>query len=172
MLTADPNEKYETNWRRFWAALIDGFVFLPLLPLNEMIVQHQSPGFLLLLWSGFFAFLPHVYRILLHYKFGQTFGKMIMKVKIVDFDSERFITPRQTVLRDIIPVFLALLLLVSEAMYLIEGQDIDTANTIAFFANYSFAVWTTAEIISIFTNTKRRMIHDFIAGTVVVETNI
>jgi uncharacterized RDD family membrane protein YckC len=33
-------------------------------------------------------------------------------------------------------------------------------------------LWFLAEVLTMFTNRKRRALHDFIAGTVVVRTNI
>jgi len=59
----------------------------------------------------------------------------------------------------------------------LESSDLDNGEALA--ANKGFwlltalpALWFFAEVLTMLTNPKRRALHDFIAGTVVVRTNI
>src|SRR4029450_6130961 len=42
--------KYQTAWRRFWAAFADGLLFLPLLPANAWIFTHVRSVPILVAW--------------------------------------------------------------------------------------------------------------------------
>jgi uncharacterized RDD family membrane protein YckC len=163
-------QKYRTGRKRIWAALVDTIVFMPLLLADQWIYRFNSDS-PIVSWIIFTALLPAAYSIILHYKYGQTIGKWVAGVKVVDVSGTTRISVKQSVLRDIfylavqgigIFYFLYLMSQASDAEYLFN--DFDNYSGILLF------LWTLLELITILMNSKRRAIHDFIARTVVVRT--
>ena len=165
--------KYRTFWRRFWALFLDGFVVgIPLLILVVVLdktglIQAPSSAYL----DQFTYFISLMYYIVMHGLFGQTAGKMATGVKIFDKSEESEISWKQAVMRDIVPLFFFIVSLI----YLVSfGTSIDQASESGGFGllldayAYSALAWALAEIVTMLFNSKRRAVHDFIAGTVVV----
>ncbi len=165
--------KYRTFWRRFWAHFVDGLlVGLPLAIVIVVLertgaIQSASGSYL----QQFTSLVALFYYIIMHAKFGQTVGKMATGVKIFDKSEEADISWKQAVLRDIVPVFF---FAVSLAYLVYSGVSIDEAvqsGPEGIFLNayvYSTIAWSLAEIVTMLFNRKRRAVHDFVAGTVVV----
>ena len=165
--------KYKTFWRRFWAQLLDGLIIA--IPILIAVVVLERSG---VLASGsspyidqFAYFVSLCYSIVLHALFGQTLGKMATGVKLFDKSEASEITWKQAAVRDVVPILFFLLSLV----YLIAfGTSVDRAiesgasDLLLNAYVYSAAAWGLAEIITMLFNPKRRAVHDFIAGTVVV----
>ena len=117
----------------------------------------------------------------MHGRWGRTIGKMVTRVKVVDATTEEPITYRKAFLRDAVPILLvfpyhahSLYQLITGAEYSEIQTDLDLsapAGGIVWTAFITW-IWCFAEIVTMLTNEKRRAIHDFIAGTVVVRTNI
>ena len=110
----------------------------------------------------------------------QTIGKMVTKVRVVDFRTEGGISWWQAWLRKGIPMVLSLGFLGWEVFLVLTGSlnPSGLANGEALTASKGFwllmalpALWFFAEVLTMLTNEKRRALHDFIAGTVVVRTN-
>jgi len=116
----------------------------------------------------------------MHGKYGQTFGKWACKVKIVTFKNEKNINFRIAILRDSIPIALFVLVLIAEFYLIIVGKLTLTelyrptpeSIKIQFYLYLIPMLWLVAELVTMLTNKKRRALHDYIAGTVVVRTNI
>jgi uncharacterized RDD family membrane protein YckC len=113
-----------------------------------------------------------LYGVLMHGFYGQTLGKMLLKVKVLDATSEAPISMRQAFLRDSIYIAINTAALIITIYFVLRGDQIDaesvvTANAVLLTAAL---VWFLAEILTCLTNPKRRAVHDFIAGTVVVKT--
>jgi uncharacterized RDD family membrane protein YckC len=159
-------EKYNTLWRRFIALFIDSII---LIPVNWGIALALSIINILptLITSAFTGLISVLYYILMHYYFGQTVGKMAGKVKVLD-DSETPVNFGQSVLRSLpqlLPVMFA---------FSFSTAD-ETADSIALWAGliYGFTgLFSIADIIVCLANDKRRALHDFIAGTIVVRTDV
>jgi uncharacterized RDD family membrane protein YckC len=163
--------KYRTGLKRFWAAVVDGIVFLPVLlseqwmyKLTENITIHFS-------WVVFSTFLPIIYSITLHYQYGQTIGKWVAGVKVVDISETRKVSFRQSILRDLVyliieVVALCFFLILAEQSSDAEYPLIDYKN----FSGWPLFIWTFLELVTMLTNPKRRAIHDFLAKSVVVRT--
>lgn len=162
--------KYATFWPRFWAGWIDSLIFLPVFYACRFAFSHSDSIFLraivYLIESS--AFL--VYQIWMHGKYGQTLGKMACRVVVLDV-SERRLSMRQAVLRDIFGVILLPVNLITDIPVILQGLDPlqkDQATALTWIVvNFLFAWWVT-ELITMLTNAKRRALHDFIAGSVVV----
>jgi len=118
-----------------------------------------------------------LYTVVMHARYGQTVGKMITKVRMVDFGTEGRISWRQAWLREGIPVLLSLGLLGWEVFLILSrglnvrafGNRGTLAATKGFWLLMALpGLWFLAEVLTMLTNSKRRALHDFIAGTVVV----
>lgn len=164
-------EKYRTGLKRLWAAIVDGIVFMPLLLVEQWIYKTTSDISLLFAWATFVAFAPLVYSVVLHYKYGQTIGKWVATVKVLDISETRTLTFRQAIFRDSFYLLVAIIGLVYYAVLLTQTDDQQAvlADYSSFSDNPEFW-WTLIELITMLTNSKRRAVHDFIAKSVVIRT--
>ncbi|HEY3915653.1 MAG TPA: RDD family protein, partial [Verrucomicrobiae bacterium] len=173
-------DRYSTFAPRFWTASVDGCVLWPIgfiaLALLSLNIPRSLAALLVIVES--LAWL--IYTVVMHGRYGQTFGKMATKVRVVDYQTEGQISFHQAWLREGIPMVLSLGLLGYEVFAILtKGADPRTiANSGGLTANKSFwilpalpALWFLAEVLTMLTNSKRRALHDFIAGTVVIRTN-
>jgi uncharacterized RDD family membrane protein YckC len=160
--------KYQTGWARFWAAFIDGLVFLPLGLFEDYFLLPTDNKLGMIGWIIFIVILSYAYSVLLHARYGQTLGKMAMKVKITDQSETKSITFLQAFMRDSVGMVISLVAVIFlyfqfDNIQLIEkGYD-------DFLMPWFFS-WIIIELGTMLFNRKRRAIHDFIAGTVVVRT--
>jgi len=163
--------KYHTFWPRFWAGWIDWLVLTPLWLADFLIWANVSSLALLVPWYLVYAFVEPVYSITLHAKYGQTVGKMVMGVKVLDV-SEQKLSLRQAVLRDIVPLVLTIIGTASLLPAVLKGGNPYAGTveltTLDLVSIYAGAGWALLELVTMLSNSKRRAIHDFIAGSVVV----
>lgn len=154
--------RYRTTVPRFWAGLVDQAVLFPSKILLGFGAAWLSPYLLILLQIA----IDTAYSIWLHARYGQTVGKWVCKIKIVDHLTGTPISLNQAILRDS-----GLLVGLLYAVAVFKGDEFDpdhltgAAGTVA-------GVWFILEIITMLMNKKRRALHDFLAGTVVVRTPI
>src|SRR5258708_39899612 len=110
------------------------------------------------------------YSIYLHGTYGQTIGKWLMKVQVLNIDETRLIM-RQAFLRDSIGVSLAVVYLLFAIAPVFSGVS---PRSREFGEHMPSLIWNVGlvtfalEVITMLTNAKRRALHDFIAGSVVV----
>ena len=178
-----PYYKYKNFWRRVFAQLLDGlllgllwvvlvglFLFSGFMTIDPMMPFHLTSVFGLMAFS---------YSIFFHGKFGQTVGKMVCDIKVIDVSEKRALGFKQAFLRDIVPLVSTVLsgLLISLATYdaiSIEdmAQRIESSPLLKIcrFFNGYISWWFILEIVTMLTNSRRRAIHDFIARSVVVKT--
>lgn len=164
-------EKYQTFGRRVGAWILDSFILFVVnwlltfaLMTSPVLMADSAP--MMILWAipGFIAAL---YDILMHYFRGQTLGKMAVKVKVLS-DSETPINLGQSIARSL-PQLLGPMFAVSFA------TAADSAEAINYWDNVLYGVTIAFSIVNAIVclaNEKRRALHDFIAGTVVVRTDI
>ncbi len=55
---------------------------------------------------------------------------------------------------------------------MVERSPVSNEFTFRPWTRFILLVWTATEVITMLMNGKRRAIHDFIAGTVIVRTNL
>jgi uncharacterized RDD family membrane protein YckC len=161
-------EKYRTLVPRFWALILDSILLLPLSIFDQLLqgAEFSQTAKLVLLFIVSLA--GTVYFIVMHAMFGQTVGKMLMKVKVLDAFSESPVKFYQAFLRD-----LPQLLFILGSFIFLNPLAPDEINSPEYMKNplvILMMFWGLADIFSVFTNEKRRAIHDYIAGTVVVRT--
>lgn len=163
--------RYQTFGQRFGAGLIDGLVFLPLAFVDDFILQPDRPTALLGFWIIVSELIYYAYSIVLHAKYGQTIGKMITHVKVLDQTETRVPGFRRAFLRDGF-YLLTSLLYVGYLLWLLvtQGHSAALNHQMHDGITYALAGWFFLELITMFTNRRRRSLHDFIGGTVVVDT--
>jgi uncharacterized RDD family membrane protein YckC len=156
--------KYQTIWRRIWARCFD-FVFLfPLLGFQFALADSQlSPrskvGLTLLSILGGIA-----YHVVMRWQYGATLGEQAVGVRVVDI-SEKALTLRQALLREVYGVVESGYGTFLSMSALAAGKSLPGDDNINSWVS---GVFIAIEFVTIFSNSKRRAPHDFIAGTVVV----
>jgi len=170
--------KYKTFWRRLVAGIIDGLVFLPLTMVGMWVTYNAAsiPLSAFAAWHAASSFIYFAYSIILHGKYGQTLGKMAMKVRVMDVSEARPITYRQAVLRDIFPLVATLALLPRDVIQILNGTSYmlnpgTMPDGISMALGFVMMGWGLLEVVTMLMNSKRRAVHDFIAGSVVVRTD-
>jgi uncharacterized RDD family membrane protein YckC len=174
---------YGGFWRRVGAFLADALIFLPLslaaLWLNGRYrlfsLYYFGPGILI----GLF------YSVYLVKRFGGTPGKVVAGLRIIRVDGSP-IGYREAVIRFFPEFFLSLIMSVGIIQATLQMSDLEYASFGFLERNvrvmalvpvwfkpvqYLNNAWVFSEFIVLLTNKKRRALHDFIAGTVVVLRN-
>jgi len=165
------NQKYQTGLKRLGAALVDGIVFMPLLIVDQWLAGRSDSNTLIISWTIFTTFLTLFYSIFTHYKYGQTIGKWVVGVKVIDMSETKTLTLRQSFLRDSFYLAIEIIGLIYFMFLVLQiGKTEYILNDYRSFADQPILWWTLIELVSMMTNLKRRAVHDFIAGSVVVRT--
>ena len=160
--------KYFTFWPRFWGPHIDGIILWPLIVLIPFVLQvtvfkSQTTSWVIPIFTCVIQFS---YSIYFNGRYGGTFGKLKCNLRILDHKTEMPISYKQAFLRDSVPVALIVIML------LLAGSSSSPENSPQLlYVSAILGLWFLAEILTMLTNSKRRALHDFIAGTVVVRTN-
>jgi uncharacterized RDD family membrane protein YckC len=137
-------EKYKTFWSRFWAGWIDTLIFIPLMIIDHFIWKFfgQLPIIIVLIWYVTYYISFNIYSVLMHGKYGQTLGKMAMRVKVLAI-SEKPLTIIQAIKRDIVPILLTALGIYIGLPKIIAGINIYDSNVAIDASAYviMFVVW-------------------------------
>lgn len=163
---------YRTSWRRVLAGLIDALVFLPIGLLNDYLFASERSAPALLIWGTTYYSSLWLYSVLLHAKYGKTIGKLVMGISVLDISEQRNPTLRQAFIRDIIYILLNVFWLIYFIYLVVAGSytyGVVERNGPGQVMLWASAGWFVLEILTMLTNSKRRAIHDFLAGTVVVK---
>ena len=185
-LTVSSEKQYLTFWPRLWAGFVDSLVLWPLAFVLTLTLQLDIPLWLSIIVLFLQSLIWVAYSVYMHGKYGQTIGKMVTKVKIIDAKTHNPISFRHAIVRDSIPILITIIIEVYLVYHLATGTiSIDNLTNGESWTGTNheswpgadwfllvFAGWYLAEIITMLTNDKRRALHDFLAGTVVVRTNI
>ncbi len=168
-------EKYQTAGRRFAAGFVDGLVFMPLGWVDAWIGGPTRSTAVLIGWLLISYPAYWLYSVLMHAFYGQTLGKMALGVKVLDVSEEAPISLQQAFWRESIYVAINTMAMVISIYYVLNRGFINmNPNSIApaeWILAIATWVWFVGEILTCLTNKKRRALHDFIAGTVVVRTD-
>lgn len=162
-------EKYQTLGKRFWATFLDSVILMPvnlIFTVLTVVVSSSATG--VAISSAAIGLISVSYYILMHFYFGQTLGKMMMKVKVLD-DSEVSINFGQAIIRSL-PQLIPVMFTVS---FSTADQASDPSATVVGSLIYGgTSIFWLADVIVFLANAKHRALHDFIAGTIVVRTDV
>jgi len=173
---------YAGFWIRLGSLLLDTLFLLPVI-------------FLTLYLNGlgkniyFYTLIPNLvfglwYSIYLPKKYGGTPGKLVAGLKIIRLDGEE-IGWKEAILRNSVMLVLTILSSIWMAACLLQADDATfkslgwleqtqylTTLSPGFFKFYNWAsnIWIYSGFIVLLTNKRKRAIHDFIAGTVIVRS--
>lgn len=174
--------KYAGFWKRSASILIDIAIFLPFIFLRFWCDSKSKTMGLVaaVLYSVFLA----VYNVWFVAKKGQTPGKMVVGIKIVKVDGTD-VTWKEALIRHALSIIFGIFFVM--ALFYAAAQIPDTeyvsltwkARNQRIYELYPLwfgwvntlsQAWTWSEIVVLLFNKKKRALHDFMAGTVVVHT--
>ena len=172
--------KYAGFWPRFSAGLVDAVVMAPLAFLLywSLSNSHTTALFFAVPVTLLFA----AYNIYFVGRWGQTIGKMALKIKVVSLEGNEpgmlraFYRHSVDFTFSMISTGLTLyaLISISSTEYnmlslndKVKRMSEFTLSWDKLFNNISF-MWMISELIILLMNEKRRSLHDFIAGTLVI----
>lgn len=159
------SERYSTFWPRFWSPSIDSILLWPITGLLPIIIFDLVPS-AATATNMAVSFFFYAYSIYFHGNYGGTIGKLKCGIRVVDAKTEQPIGMRQAIMRDIIPLVMAIGLY--GYAFAIEGVENFGESPYVAWVPGLFGLWFLAEVLTMLTNDKRRALHDFIAGTVVI----
>ncbi|MFH1062745.1 MAG: RDD family protein [Candidatus Omnitrophota bacterium] len=167
-------------WIRFWAYVLD---IIPVLLLWVFLYRfYFQAKSVVTLYYGVFPLGWIAYRIYFHGRWGQTLGKMAMKIKVVNVDFGKidyyaaFKREIVNILIDLITIIVVVAAMKSIpsvnwlVMPEIEKQNVilRAKDKISFIGLF----WLYADIICLLINKQKRSIHDFIGSTIVVREEV
>ena len=176
----DERNVYAGFWKRLGAAIIDMFILIPFAFLFYYIqsINITTAIVAAVINSFFFS----IYNVYLNLKYGGTLGKLAVGIRVTKPNGER-IGLREALLRSSVDIVYGLLLAVFQ-VYAISQVDYDAYLTAGYmeivkllvplYPEYSkytkilSNVWYWSEMIVLLLNKRKRALHDFIAGTVVI----
>jgi len=176
--------EYAGFWRRFGAYWLDFIIYLPIGAISMWAFgQSRLSNLYLFLPNILFSFLFHIYLV---QRYGGTPGKLILKTKIAKLDGS-YVGYKEAILRYSVTFTLSTLMSIAiimatlgmtDAEYFSFGwqeryhQLVNRAPSWYQIVNVLLNIWVWSEFVTMLTNKKRRALHDFIAGTVVVRTGL
>ncbi len=172
------SRRYLTFPPRFWAGWVDALVLWPIGFLATLFLSLDWPRWVVAVVVLIQSLAWVVYTVGMHARWGQTVGKMVTKVKLLDARQEGRITLYQATIREVVPLLADLGALGWQLRLILNGSadkygvPVHDDIRIEWFLSALPMIWFVAEIVTMFTNHQRRALHDLIAGTVVVRTNI
>lgn len=173
-------EKYETVVARIVAVIIDLVVVFPIgviasfsgsLAASLTHTSFAGNSKIAFLLNNLVSVFSIFYYILMNFHYGQTLGKMAMKIKILDV-GERPITFAQAAIRSFPEMFSVFVGASLINMTIRENPDYDALQIFGIILNVGIWIWYIADIIVCLLSEKKRALHDLIAGTVVVKTDV
>jgi uncharacterized RDD family membrane protein YckC len=172
---------YVGFWRRLAAYALDFAILLPYALLARQLIYTSRSAYLVNLILG--TIIALVFEVYLVKRFGGSPGKLIMRIRIAKLDGSN-VGYREAVIRYSVLFFINTLLSVALLMSLFGMSDLEYAAFTSAQAHVRAleagapawyqplqipgAVWVYSEFLVLLTNKKRRALHDFMAGTVVI----
>ena len=179
-----PSSPYGGFWVRLGAFFIDGIIWSPVFALTLWMNNHFR--LFQVYWWPFGAALGIFYWVYLVKRFGGTPGKLILGLRIAKVDG----SPagyKEAILRYFPDFIYSVLWFAALVIALSQMSDAEYASLPhrerlqhikalkpgwAFAAQIMFQVWMWSEFVVLLTNKKKRALHDFIAGTVVLRKGV
>jgi uncharacterized RDD family membrane protein YckC len=171
---------YAGFWKRLWATAVDLLAFVAALYILTHSYNPDKP--LAIVVTALNSILFAVYSVYFNKKFGGTLGKLAAGIRITKPDGTAIGWPevwkRSSV--DIVLAFLYLVANVSSAKHIVSTGNfgLTTATYLKLLNSHRpswFAavetlqeIWFWSELVVLLFNKRKRALHDFIAGTVVI----
>lgn len=161
-----PAAKYQTAFNRWLANTFDALIFLPFIFLRHLL-ENSTNYFLFAGGMLGYLFCWTAYLVICHGRWGQTLGKKLTGIKLYDTDEQHLIGYRRAFYREVIPFLLQFAAITS---VILQPKSAVAAKTIDSYqmGMLAFHLWFLLEIVTLLLNPKRRAVHDFIAGSVVL----
>jgi uncharacterized RDD family membrane protein YckC len=182
--TSSAELRYATFWQRFLAYWIDVLVFLPLSGIMYFLAEQSRFFYMYWFIPGLLVGLFfHVYLVK---RYGGTPGKLLLKTRIALVDGSPVTTNAAGLRYAVLFVLSALssvalilsTLSMTDQMYFSLGYVARAQKMVelapGWYSTVSvlLQIWIWSEFITMLFNKKRRAVHDFIAGTVVVRSQV
>lgn len=171
--------RYAGFWSRFVAGLIDALAWLPLFLLVYWLERVSYTGVIIATLLGPAFMIP--YNVGLVAIYGGTLGKLARGLRVLQVNGERATWTnawRRSAVDIVFSVSAAILTLVAltrmaPEVYLAASWDsrskiVEEAIPAIRWLYWAALVWMLSEFVTLLSNKKRRALHDFIGGTVVV----
>ena len=173
---------YAGFWRRFGSFLIDMLVYFPFLFLNYRLCTRSHSIIIPITSYILVAILIQSYTIYCHGKWGRTIGKLATGIKIVSLEFEP-IGWRRAFKRSSVDILFGISACYGFCIATMCFSDagLGTDGMMRFngleawyppwqkYSNWASQLWVFSEFVVMMTNDRRRALHDFIAGTVVIQ---
>ncbi|HEX8236682.1 MAG TPA: RDD family protein [Abditibacteriaceae bacterium] len=172
---------YAGFWPRFCAGFIDFLVFLPFLIANLWLGSLSKTLAILFVVPTSIFYVA--YEVYFHGRFGQTLGKRAVGIRVVTQEGTP-ISWNQALVRSSVSIVFSLLTMAASliaylhfpyAQYNALGWWQRQTKLADFFPSWGHTVstassiWSWSEVLVVLFNKKKRALHDFMAGTVVIE---
>jgi uncharacterized RDD family membrane protein YckC len=172
---------YGGFWKRFCAGFVDAFVILPLAYLFIWLESFDKNMAILITIPSTALF--SMYHVYFNACFGGTIGKLAVGIRVTKPDGTRIGWP-EAWKRSSVDIGFALLMLCVNvwALTQVNGEQY-SATAFAermhllqsYYPSWSYIViisrniWIWSEVVVLLFNERKRALHDFIAGTVVIQ---
>lgn len=174
--------RYAGFWQRFGAYWIDFVVMLPLMGLAYYMGEKSR--LFTMYWFIPGLIIGALYQVYLVVRFGGTPGKLLLKTRIAMVDGSP-VTLKAACLRYAvlfilsalsgIALIMATLNMSDELYFSLSYMDraakmVELAPGWYYTVSMLMQVWIWSEFVTMLLNKRRRAVHDYIAGTVVLRT--
>jgi uncharacterized RDD family membrane protein YckC len=175
---------YVGFWRRLAAHAIDLAILVPYALLAKQLIYASRSAYFAFLVIG--TLIAIVFEVYLVKRFGGSPGKIILGVRIAQLDGSQ-VGYKQACIRYSVLFLISMLSSIGLLMSLFSMSDVAyaafssakvavrtlEAGAPSWYQPLQIAgsVWVYSEFMVLLTNKKRRALHDFMAGTVVIRTD-
>jgi uncharacterized RDD family membrane protein YckC len=163
---------YAGFWKRFFASCIDFLIIMSLFILYMRLDMNGFRKTLALVIVIPPSILFSIYNVYFNARFGGTPGKLAVGIRITKPNGS-CIGWREALKRSAVGItFVSILLIFRIRMFLIDDEHL--TSFIEYISEWKKSVlllyqaWIWSEVIVLFKYDRKRAIHDFIAGTVVI----
>lgn len=180
-ITKDGERVYAGFWKRFCAGFADALIIMPLVFLFNWLegFDRTLAIIITILWSILFA----MYTVYFNARFGGTLGKLAVGIRITKPDGSRINWSDAWKRSSVDLVFSSVALIVGvwgltqvdpegyASVGWMERGYMVMEHAPAWYATFSILqqVWIHSEVVVVLLNKRKRALHDFIAGTVVIQ---
>lgn len=160
--------KYQTFWNRFAANIIDALIFIPVMILLNIILD-GADKFMVLIINFLPTLIITIYNVIGNGKFGYTVGKKLTGIQVLDINETDTIGYFRAFLRDSVWFFTDLAIIAYAYLKYHNNPTALDQYYLEEILDLTAFAWFILEFITMFLNSKRRALHDYMAGSVVVK---